>query len=217
MADLPTTSERILEASRRLFNARGYASTSLADIAAEVGISKGNLTYHFPTKYELVVECIRRNRKQRREQFELPRPASLVAEYVDIVRVAMEQAREWRFLIRDRAQFQTGDPTRRADAAAAAEIEHLTWFLRQFQAKGMLRASPGIDLEALARSAWMVSRFWIDHLAQDEGLDDMTWEDQKRGMRHHFAVLMPALTAPARREFESVLARLELQHGIRAA
>ena len=55
MSDRPTTRERILEVSRRLFNERGYAATSIAEIAATVGIAKGNLTYHFPAKYDLVL------------------------------------------------------------------------------------------------------------------------------------------------------------------
>ena len=44
-----TTRERILEASLRLFNEKSYAATSLTDIAKEVGIAKGNLTYYFST------------------------------------------------------------------------------------------------------------------------------------------------------------------------
>lgn len=217
MADSSTTRERILEACRRLFNEKGYATTSLADIAASVGISKGNLTYHFPTKYELVVECAKRAREQRRDQFRLARPDSLVGEYVDTVHVAMEQARRWRFLVRDGAQFRKGRRSRRPDPAAAAEIEHLTGLLQRFQAEGLLRENTGIDLPAFARSVWMVSRFWIDHLVQDEARVEVKKEDQERGMRHHFAVLMPILTDDARRELESALSRLADRNATRAA
>ena len=41
------TRRDILNAARRLFNQRGYNGVSLQDIASAVGISKGNLTYHF--------------------------------------------------------------------------------------------------------------------------------------------------------------------------
>lgn len=217
MTDRATTRERILEASRRLFNERTYAATSLAEIAAHVGITKGNLTYHYPTKYALVVECAKRAREQRREQFRLERPASLAEEYVDTVRVAMEQAREWRFLVRDGAQFRKGRRARRPDPDAAAEIRHLTALLQRFQTEGMLREDPAIDIAAIAYSVWVVSRFWIDHLVQDEACVEVTWADLERGMRQHFAVLMLVLTDGARMEVESALAGLLSRNGTRAA
>jgi len=44
----PSTRERILEVSRELFNRDGYANTTIARIASEIGIAEGNLWYHFP-------------------------------------------------------------------------------------------------------------------------------------------------------------------------
>ncbi len=44
----------ILEAACRLFNERGYAHVTMRDIAAECGISVGNLTYHFHRKRDVV-------------------------------------------------------------------------------------------------------------------------------------------------------------------
>ena len=59
----------------------------------------------------------------------------------------------------------------------------------------------------LARSLWIVSRYWMDHLHESEGLAHIRWEDQERGIEHHFAVLLPCLTASARRAFEAALRR----------
>lgn len=49
-----TTKEKILYTSLQLFNKKGLSDTSIRDIAAEMGISDGNLRYHFRTKDELV-------------------------------------------------------------------------------------------------------------------------------------------------------------------
>lgn len=54
MASSNTTRERILQASLQLFNAEGLASVSTHRIAAELGISPGNLHYHFKTKQSIV-------------------------------------------------------------------------------------------------------------------------------------------------------------------
>lgn len=48
------TSERILEAARVLFAARGYRATSMQAIADEVGITKAALYYHFDSKDEIL-------------------------------------------------------------------------------------------------------------------------------------------------------------------
>ena len=45
---------RIIEAANRLVYQRGYNQTSFADVAEAVGLSKGNLHYHFRSKEELL-------------------------------------------------------------------------------------------------------------------------------------------------------------------
>lgn len=46
--------DRIVEAANLLFYNNGYNQTSFADVASEVGISKGNLHYHFRSKDDLL-------------------------------------------------------------------------------------------------------------------------------------------------------------------
>jgi AcrR family transcriptional regulator len=48
------TAERILEAALALFNRLGEPNVSTTAIAAELGISPGNLHYHYPAKHELI-------------------------------------------------------------------------------------------------------------------------------------------------------------------
>ena len=214
MAHSSSTRERILDASRRLFNERGYAATSLAEIAKSVGIAKGNLTYHFPTKYELVLEFARQLRAARLDNIAKPRLGTLADEYVEVVHAAMEQAQAFRFLDRDRVQFHDPSKRRRPNSQAAGEIERLREMIERLKKEGMLRQNLGVDLETLARTAWMVSRFWVSHIQQSEAVVKVTWADQERGIRHHLAVLMPCLTASGRREFESALIRLSAEQGM---
>lgn len=48
------TEEKIVEAALELFNSEGVGNTTLRAIAQQVGISQGNLNYHYKTKSELV-------------------------------------------------------------------------------------------------------------------------------------------------------------------
>lgn len=48
------TAAAILEATGQLLIENGYAELSMRNVAAQVGISVGNLTYHFRTRSELI-------------------------------------------------------------------------------------------------------------------------------------------------------------------
>jgi TetR/AcrR family transcriptional regulator, transcriptional repressor for nem operon len=47
------TAERILDSAERLVQSRGFNGFSYADVAAELGVTKASVHYHFPGKAEL--------------------------------------------------------------------------------------------------------------------------------------------------------------------
>ena len=208
MSERRATPDRILDASRRLFNDRGYAATTLAEIAATVGISQGNLTYHFPTKRDLVhgLEQETRSRIQQRRA-NLPASGRVADDYVEHLLFAMDLIWDSRFLLRDRAQYDEDPGAGLPDPDMAADFDELSSLLLRMKEEGLFRRDLGVDLDVLARSLWIVSRYWMDHLHESEGLERITWADQERGIQHHFAVLLPCLTASARRDFEAALRR----------
>lgn len=48
------TKDKILETSKYLFNTEGTGNVSLRQVASEMGISHGNLMYHYKTKNEII-------------------------------------------------------------------------------------------------------------------------------------------------------------------
>jgi len=57
------TAERILEVTLALFNRFGEPNVSTTLISAELGISPGNLYYHYPAKDELINSLLERYEK----------------------------------------------------------------------------------------------------------------------------------------------------------
>lgn len=51
-----STRNRILDSARKLFNRQGLAQVSVRDICADIRISPGNFSYHFPSKNKLVTD-----------------------------------------------------------------------------------------------------------------------------------------------------------------
>lgn len=51
---MKNTGQNILDKAREMFNGQGVQSTTLRQIATGLGMSQGNLNYHFKTKSELI-------------------------------------------------------------------------------------------------------------------------------------------------------------------
>ncbi len=62
------TAQHILDVAQDLLRQRGYSAFSYADIAAQVGVRKASIHYHFPTKEELVKALVQRYRDRFHQQ-----------------------------------------------------------------------------------------------------------------------------------------------------
>lgn len=65
-----TRKESIYKAGLALLSSKGYAETSMEDIATQSRISKANLYYHFKNKRELYIELIKYHRNQYLEKIQ---------------------------------------------------------------------------------------------------------------------------------------------------
>lgn len=72
--------DSIVETAVRLFAIKGYRATSVAAVAAEVGITDAGVLYHFPAKSDLLLAVLRHHEETQRERFsELVRVGGLDA------------------------------------------------------------------------------------------------------------------------------------------
>lgn len=202
-----STADQIVEAALSRFNDKGYAATTLAEIAASVGISQGNLTYHFPTKRDLVTRLQERVAERIADRRARHRSGEVEDDYVDRLRFFMELTATYRFLLRDDAQIEPGPDHQTPHQVLVDDFAALRGFLDRIDASGMFRNDLDVDLGVLSRSLWVLNRYWMDHLSEMELRREISREDQWRGIEHHFAVLLPNLTAAARRRFRAALGR----------
>lgn len=152
------TRAAIVEAADRLFYENGFASTSFADIAAAVKLSRGNFYYHFKSKDEILAAVI---------ALRLARTETLLAQWdgegEDV------EARILSFigiLVANRAKIMRfGCPVgtlcnelAKLDHAAGADAARLfilfrDWLVRQFRALGHGEAeAERLAMHLLARS-----------------------------------------------------------------
>ncbi|MBX8493094.1 TetR/AcrR family transcriptional regulator [Pseudomonas cichorii] len=96
------TRDRILECALTLFNQQGEPNVSTLEIANELGISPGNLYYHFHGKEPLVMGLFERFQAELAPLLDPPADARLNAEdYWLFLHLIVERLAHYRFLFQD--------------------------------------------------------------------------------------------------------------------
>jgi AcrR family transcriptional regulator len=196
------TRNRILEAALRLFNERGTAAASTNLIAAEAGISPGNLYYHFGDKQEIIRALHAQYAAAHERRWEPgPQARDNLAAFRENVTAGMALAWEYRFFERESLALLQADPELRARYQEVYERRLGEWlaFGEQLVAQGMLRPPrPPRGLRDLVTAIWLIATSWLQFL-------DVTGDAQDPGQVANGAdlvmvVLDPYLTEDGRRE-----------------
>lgn len=95
------TAGRILEHARQAFNERGVAAVGIREIARGLGLSPGNVSYHFATKEALVVALVEHVHAQNNATVSVPDGALDFGEVDAMIRAVMRRDLENRWLMRD--------------------------------------------------------------------------------------------------------------------
>ena len=145
------TKQDIIACARRLFEARGYNQVSMREIAGELGISVGNLTYHFKKKEDLI-EALLLDANHTRTP---PPPPETLADLWAYARHLLEVQQTFAFYFDSYHQLaQTSPALARVQQNMLRETsDHLTHCFRALTQQGVLRpeAYPG-QQDALIRT-----------------------------------------------------------------
>jgi AcrR family transcriptional regulator len=96
------TRDRILECALQLFNHKGEPNVSTMEVANEMGISPGNLYYHFHGKEPLVLGLFERFQSELSPLLDPPPGAQLEAQdYWLFLHLIVERMAHYRFLFQD--------------------------------------------------------------------------------------------------------------------
>ena len=96
------TRDRILECALTLFNREGEPNVSTLEIANEMGISPGNLYYHFHGKEPIILELFVRFQNDLAPLLDPPLDVELSAEdYWLFLHLIVERLAQYRFLFQD--------------------------------------------------------------------------------------------------------------------
>lgn len=178
MGRLPKARQKVIDASREIVMERGAGALTFDEIAQVSGVTRGGITYHFPTKQHLLRALVEHDIEQWQDIEAENCPANCPAEAAELIAFIRAHTSEKP----DHRRFVTGmlsaatldppilDPARDYERARLAEIEwtdrNLKLQLLRLAAMGMFWADlfecPDIPAEVRQRLVDMLEALALD-------------------------------------------------------
>jgi AcrR family transcriptional regulator len=156
------TAERILEVTLELFNRFGEPNVSTTLISAELGISPGNLYYHYPAKDELINSLFERYEKALGELLGASEGVRNVEDAWFFLHSLFEIIWEYRFLYRDLNDLLSKN--RMLETHFQDVLKNKTRAIRQLLAALSSHSAVTMDareMEPTADSMVVVLTYWL--------------------------------------------------------
>lgn len=204
------TKDRILQISLQLFNERGERSVTTNHIAAELGISPGNLYYHFRNKQEIIKELMEQYQKETLDMLSLPDDRAVNAnDKIRYFQVLSSQLWEFRFLHRDVYHLvENNEDFRKIYPRFAGKVmQQGKKIYHAFVEAGLMQMTPS-EIEALIINIWIVLTNWTNFLYMSGHLSDSNHLDEKwiwQALRQMVFLEGPYLRGESRETYERLL------------
>lgn len=201
------TFERILETSLAMFNAQGEPNVTTNHIADELGISPGNLYYHFRSKDDIVDHLFARYEARIDDALLIPENREPDLEDVWLqLHLVFESLWQYRFLYRDLVDILSRNRKLRLRFARIIKRagDSATALLRGIAATGAIRIDES-ELPVLVENVVLVTTFWMSYDTVRNGPRDGTNLDL--GIRQVMMLIAPYLRDAERAHLGTLASR----------
>lgn len=219
------TRERILAASLQLFNTQGERQVTTNHLAAAMGMSPGNLYYHFKNKDAIISELFTRYAERMAAALTFPDVRPLTqADKANLFERVLTSLWDFRFLHRDMTHLlENAELSSQYRAFSLQVLAQLRELYRAQITAGMIEASDA-DIDTLAITIWITATNWVNFLHTtglfaddsfagkaigDTSTGDITEAMLRRGILHVICLEAPYL----RGEAKAGLAALKAHYG----
>jgi AcrR family transcriptional regulator len=189
-----TTKDRIIETAIRLFNTCGTSRVTTNHIAEEMGISPGNLYYHYRNKEE-IIRCIwEKMTSEIHVPFEYKDLAPDERGLADFLFQFFRVKYDYRFFWLEMAVLIEKDPVLKERYLARSRmlLDVYKTAVDNWAEKGCLRHSMSDEeRNALVENTWFISQFWAMNCLIHDGY--VTPENMKKGAQRILSLLNSAL------------------------
>ena len=191
--------DEILETAKELFNKQGYEAVSMRDIAAGVGISVGNLTYHYPKKTDIVLALMTRTRYPEMQNQNI----QTLADLDNYIRRLLASVIDHFFYFRHVGYFMTEPALKESEKANSIVVrENFMLGLNNLKVNGYFTDSFTPELSRALGNFMMLSHYnWAQYaILRDENVDEAV----EAFTLDHWKVLKVFFTEKGRAEYASL-------------
>lgn len=179
-----TTKDRIIETAIELFNQKGTKLISTNHIAAEMGISPGNLYYHFRNKEEIIraiFEQMDAVGLADYEQIIAVQPAGSLAAMEETFLMIQRFNWRYRFFKRELTALIMNDPVLREGHIRTHRnmLQLIRHSIENSIAQGLLNSMEEPELILFTEELWLLTLFWLNYL--EVGGEEVNEEALRRG------------------------------------
>ena len=200
------TRERILETSLALFNEFGEPNVTTQLISDEMGISPGNLYYHFHNKDEIIESLFADFEKGIEETLAAPvrRPPNVEDIWL-FLHLLFEAIWKFRFLYRDINELLSRNRVIETHfkRIVAHKVHTAATICRGMVATGDMRAEPA-EIQALAINMTVVATYWLSFEFVSDPRKKIDGKSLARGAFQVMALAAPYLAGRSRELFEEL-------------
>lgn len=174
------TRDRILEAALSLFNEKGTVAVTTNHIAAAIGISPGNLYYHYRNREEIIRDIFTKMETESRDGFSpIATGRTGLQSFEETFRFIQQFNKRFIFFKRELPILLMRDPEllERFQAVHRETLGLIRIMIDGAVAEGALRPLDATERQLLAEMSWMLTLFWPNYLEiagdndGDEGLE----------------------------------------------
>jgi AcrR family transcriptional regulator len=193
------TRDRILDAALRLFNDEGLPAVSTHRIAAELGISPGNLHYHFRTKRLIVGWLFRRFEDRLAPCLDAAASATALDDLWLSLHLTFEAISEYRFILRDMEHLLNESPEleQRAQALTARQLLAAQALCAGLAQAGVIEATRD-DVEMLALQIVFTTTCWFSFKRLMPGRNATAYGDAALAAYYTLTLLSPFVVGESR-------------------
>ena len=191
------TKDRIVEVAIWLFNEKGTKAVTTNHIAAAVGISPGNLYYHFRNKEDIIraaflmmVDFMEAESSWGSGGFVLPSLSNLDALFQKLFAVHWE----YRFFFRELGALTNRDRELKTafSQLQTKRLREIENSIRAFMDAGILKPIDEATVDFLKKSFWVFGNFW--HSFVEAGGEEITVAGVEEGIEMLRNLLRPYLS-----------------------
>ena len=177
-----------------MFNQKGTSSISTNHIAKELGISTGNLYYHFKNKEEIIRAILEKMIQEWDIVWHVPvsnwQPT--LEDLKSIIRCSFQLEWKYRFFYRELIVLMKMDPKLK-DRHKQIQVQRMTEqkkFFQYFIETGVLRIPKDqLQVDALLTISWILSNYWLTFL--ETSGEEISEEKIEQGIQLIMTVIQP--------------------------